>query len=123
MCAIDSEDAGFEKMFAERLGVDADTNKRLMEKYHTQALGRASPLVPFEDLIDPGSRWRNGFDLFQSGQQWTFKMTSWLSPKRPLTRPHVQKSDSMTEALHHAGRHQFRGAAAQRPAPTSSRAQ
>ena len=30
---------GFEKMFAERQGVDADTNKRLMEKYHMQVVG------------------------------------------------------------------------------------
>jgi quercetin 2,3-dioxygenase len=34
---------GFEKMFAERQGVDADTNKRLMEKYHMQVVGPPFP--------------------------------------------------------------------------------
>ena len=34
---------GFEKMFAERQGVDADTNKRLMEKYHMQVVGPPLP--------------------------------------------------------------------------------
>jgi quercetin dioxygenase-like cupin family protein len=34
---------GFEKMFAERQGVDADTNKRLMEKYHMQVMGPPLP--------------------------------------------------------------------------------
>ena len=31
--------AGFEAMFAEREGVDADTNKKLMDKYHMQVVG------------------------------------------------------------------------------------
>jgi quercetin dioxygenase-like cupin family protein len=30
---------GFEKMFAEREGVDAATNKKLMDKYHMQVVG------------------------------------------------------------------------------------
>lgn len=30
---------GFEKMFAEREGVDAATNKRLMQKYHMEVVG------------------------------------------------------------------------------------
>ena len=30
---------GFEKMFAERQGVDAGTNQRLMDKYHMQVVG------------------------------------------------------------------------------------
>ena len=30
---------GFEKMFAEREGVDAATNKKLMEKYHMEVVG------------------------------------------------------------------------------------
>jgi len=30
---------GFEKMFAERQGVDADTNQKLMAKHHMQAVG------------------------------------------------------------------------------------
>ena len=34
---------GFEKMFAERQGVDADTNKRLMGKYHMQVVGPPLP--------------------------------------------------------------------------------
>jgi len=34
---------GFEKMFAERQGVDADTNERLMEKYHMQVVGPPLP--------------------------------------------------------------------------------
>jgi quercetin dioxygenase-like cupin family protein len=34
---------GFEKMFADRQGVDADTNKRLMEKYHMQVVGPPLP--------------------------------------------------------------------------------
>lgn len=34
---------GFEKMFAERQGVDADTNKRLMDKYHMQVVGPPLP--------------------------------------------------------------------------------
>jgi len=34
---------GFEKMFAERQGVDAVTNKRLMEKYHMQVVGPPIP--------------------------------------------------------------------------------
>jgi quercetin dioxygenase-like cupin family protein len=34
---------GFERMFAERQGVDADTNKRLMEKYHMQVAGPPLP--------------------------------------------------------------------------------
>ena len=34
---------GFERMFAERQGVDADTNKRLMEKYHMQVVGPPLP--------------------------------------------------------------------------------
>jgi quercetin dioxygenase-like cupin family protein len=34
---------GFERMFAERQGVDADTNKRLMEKYHMRVVGPPLP--------------------------------------------------------------------------------
>jgi quercetin dioxygenase-like cupin family protein len=34
---------GFERMFAERQGVDADTSKRLMEKYHMQVVGPPLP--------------------------------------------------------------------------------
>jgi quercetin 2,3-dioxygenase len=34
---------GFEKMFAERQGVDADTNRRLMAKYHMQVVGPPLP--------------------------------------------------------------------------------
>ena len=33
---------GFEKMFAERQGVDADTNQKLMAKHHMQVVGPAS---------------------------------------------------------------------------------
>lgn len=34
---------GFEKMFAERQGVDADTNQGLMEKYHMRVVGPPLP--------------------------------------------------------------------------------
>lgn len=34
---------GFEKMLADRQGVDADLNKRLMEKYHMQVVGPPLP--------------------------------------------------------------------------------
>ena len=34
---------GFEKMFAERQGVDPGTNQRLMEKYHMQVVGPPLP--------------------------------------------------------------------------------
>lgn len=34
---------GFEMMFAERQGVDAETNKKLMEKYHMQVVGPPLP--------------------------------------------------------------------------------
>jgi len=38
---------GFEKMFAERQGVNAHTNKGLMEKYHMQVVGPPLSVIPF----------------------------------------------------------------------------
>jgi quercetin 2,3-dioxygenase len=34
---------GFERMFAERQGVDAETNKKLMERFHMQVVGPPLP--------------------------------------------------------------------------------
>jgi oxalate decarboxylase/phosphoglucose isomerase-like protein (cupin superfamily) len=38
---------GFERMFAERQGVDADTNKRLNGKVSHARGGAAAPVIPF----------------------------------------------------------------------------